>query len=188
MSDVSIQSASVRARRVREPAPAPVAAPQAESFGGAPNPLDPPVMRADALGEPLGPVSPQRVRKPLGAHRQKLDNSERPGFHRHWFNDDKDRVKDALEAGYTHVKNAEGKPMSKVVGSKKEGGPMVAYRMELPLEWYNEDQSGKVAVRRQRQADMQRGVTGGGAPGQDGRYVPVGPGGQPYSNIRNDVR
>ena len=180
MSETSLSPAPVRARRVRaegSPVAAPPQAPVSSVFADAPAP------RADVNGEALGPVSPERVRKPLGRQTQKLDSSERPGFHRHWFNDERDRIKEALEAGYAYVKDAEGKPMSKVVGTKKEGGPLTAYRMELPLEWYDQDQNAKVVARRQRQHDMQSGVTATGGPGDDGRYLVMGPDGRPMTKV-----
>lgn len=156
----------------------PVAAPTGDAAVGP---------RADAHG-PLGPVSTEKVRKPLGQMRQKLDNSQRTGFHRHWFNDDKDRIQAALDAGYAHVLDNEGKPMSRVVGSKKEGGALTAYRMEIPIEFWQQDQDEKITSRRARQEAMQRGVTGTGEPGQDGRYVPLGPDGKPLTQIRHDAR
>lgn len=143
--------------------------------------------RADAHG-PLGPMAADRVRKPLGQLRMKLDNSVDPTFHRQWFNDDKDRIKDALEAGYAHMLDEQGKPRSRVVGTKKEGGPLVAYRMEIPIEFWQEDQDQKVAVRRQRQHEMQSGATGRGQPGEDGRYVPKGPDGRPLTQVRHEAR
>lgn len=169
MSDTA--AAPTRARRSRESAPPPPAV----------------EVRADESG-PLGPVSPERVRKPLGRHRTKLDNSERAGFHRHWFNDDKGRIQDALDAGYKHVNDEMGKPMSKIVGAKSEGGPLLAYRMEIPIEWWQQDQDEKVVARRKRQEEMKRGVTGSGAPGQDGRYQPVDAAKQPISKIETSAR
>lgn len=173
-----------RARRTLEDVPA--AKPALEQVpvenGHAPGP------QADAFGQ-LGPVSPEKVRKPLGRMRQKLDNSQRAGFHRHWFNDDdKGRLQDALDAGYVHVKGHDGKPMSKVVGTKAQGGPLVSYRMEVPLEFWQQDQAEKIAERRQRQEQNRRGVTGTGQPGEDGRYVPLGPDGQPLTQVRHDSR
>lgn len=183
MSETSV--APVRARRVRAEAP-PVAPPVASPPPPAHQAEAPP--RQDVNGEALGPVPMQRARKPLGRQYQKLDNSERPGFHRHWFNDDdKGRVKDALEAGYTHVLDNEGKPMSRVVSRREGGGGLLAYRMEIPIDWYRQDQDEKVAARRQRQQDMQRGVTGTGAPGEDGRYVPLGPDGRPLTQVTSSA-
>jgi hypothetical protein len=164
-----------RPRRAQR-APAAEPAPVAEAPASA---------RSDEFGA-LGPVSTEKVRKPLGSHRRKLDNTQREGFHRHWFNDDdKGRIKDAEDAGYAHVKGPDGKPMSRVVGTKQTGGPLVAYYMEIPLHFWQQDQDEKVAARRQRQAEMQRGVTGKGGPGDDGRYLPVDGANQALSRIQH---
>ena len=195
MAETNATPAPVRARRVRPPVEA------AHALGAAapsPAPLPPLPMevaasvsvpaRADEHGA-LGPVPTERVRKPLGSQRQKLDSSPIPGFHCHWFNDDdKGRIKDALEAGYEHIKDESGKPVSKIVGTKSQGGPLIAYRMKLPTEWWQQDQNAKVVARRSRQESMQRGVTGRGGPGDDGRYVPLGPDDRPLTQVRNDVR
>lgn len=158
---------------VAAPAPAPEANGHAEVVG-----------RADAHG-PLGSVPLQKARKPMGQLRQKLDNAERPGFHRHWFNDDKGRIQAALDAGYAHVLDNEGKPMSHIVGNKKEGGALIAYRMEIPLEFWQQDQAEKTTLRRQRQHHMQRGDANSG---DDGRYLPQGPDGKPLTQIKHDSR
>ena len=125
-------------------------------------------------------MSPQRVRKPLGAHRQKLDNSQRAGYHRHWFNDYAGRIAAALEAGYSHVKGLDGKNMTQIVGIRDGGGGMLAYRMEIPLEWYEEDQAAKEANRMEQLAEMNRGIVPGKG---DGRYIPVGGDGKPRTRI-----
>jgi hypothetical protein len=169
MSDAATKPRVTRAQRIEEPASA--------------TPASAPEPRADAFGA-LGPVSTEKVRKPLGRMRQKLDNSHRPGFHRHWFNDDdKGRIQDALDAGYEFVKDNEGKPMTKAVGTKPGGGALLAYRMEIPLEFWNQDQAEKVNDRRSRQMEMRRGMTGKGGPGDDGRYVPVDGGGRPMTRV-----
>lgn len=177
----NMQATPVRARRIRQPEAAPPSPPPAATAA----PVEP--ARSDAHG-PVGPVPAERVRKPLGTLRVRLDNAPIPGFHCHWFNDEKSRIKDALDAGYEHVTDADGKPVSHIVGTKREGGPLIAYRMKLPTEWWAQDQNAKVAARRQRQSDMQRGVTGKGGPGDDGRYLPLGPDGRPLTNIRNEAR
>ena len=186
MAETNATPAPVRARRVRQPLEA-----AQPSVPLPPLPMEvaaPVSARADEHGA-LGPVPAERVRKPLGSQRQKLDSAPIPGFHCHWFNDDdKGRIKDALEAGYEHIRDESGKPVSKIVGTKPQGGPLIAYRMKLPTEWWQQDQNAKVVARRSRQESMQRGVTGRGGPGDDGRYVPLGPDGRPLTQVRNDVR
>lgn len=81
----------------------------------------------------------KRERRPFGTLQQKLAYPERPGYHRHWFNDVPGRISQALEAGYEHVKDSEGKPVTRVVGVAEQGGPLNAFIMEIPEEWYQED-------------------------------------------------
>lgn len=164
----------VRARRGRPPAaeaPAP-AAPVAVSG----------VVVADAPTD--APVAP-RVRKPFGARTQKLDNSERLGYHRHWFNDKGNRIRDAQEAGYSFVLDHAGKKMTHIVGvAEAGGGGITAYRMEIPLEWYDEDQRKKVAAGEEKMNQIKHGIVAGVVPGEDGAYRPVNKSGTVGADIR----
>jgi hypothetical protein len=83
-------------------------------------------------------------RKPFGAMTLKLAYPIREGFHRHWFNDVAGRVQRAEEAGYTHVE-ANGKPVSKVVGTAEGGGSLTAFLMEIQEAWYKEDMAAQQA-------------------------------------------
>ena len=103
--------------------------------------VNPPVMR-----ETIAPAAeaatdrPKRpARKPFGSAALKLDYPVRAGFHRHIFNDIPGRIQRALEAGYEHVKDNEGKPVVRVVGTAEGGGPLHGFLMEIPEEWYLED-------------------------------------------------
>lgn len=127
------------------------------------------------------------VRQPFGQRRSKLDNSQRPGFHRHWFNDwpGMDRIGDALRAGYTHVKDSAGKNMQRVVGTSEAGGGLISYRMEIPQEWYDADQKAKDIARAEQLAQLRRGVSGGHVPGQDGAYSPTNKAGGTGADIKN---
>ncbi len=81
----------------------------------------------------------------------------RLGYHRHWFNDEPGRVDRALEAGYTHVideKTKENKKM--VVGRYESGSPQTAYLMEVPQEWYAEDQAAEQAAVDEREETIRR--------------------------------
>lgn len=81
----------------------------------------------------------RRQRKPFGSHQQKLAYPERPGYHRHWFNDIPGRIHRANEAGYDHVLDDKGQPVKRVVGVQEGGGALFAYLMEIPEEWWKED-------------------------------------------------
>lgn len=122
-----------------------------------------------------GPTATRRVtkeaRRPFGAKMQKLAYEQRANFHRHWFNSTPGRVDDALNAGYQHVTDKEGKKVCRVVGVAPEGGALQAYLMEIPEEWYQEDMA-----RQQKEVDemdsaIRRGAVEGN-PGVDGRYIP----------------
>jgi hypothetical protein len=114
------------------------------------------------------------ARKPFGAHVQKLSYPARENYHRHWFNDTPGRIARALEAGYSHVKSHDGKNVSRIVGvAEAGGGGLNAFLMEIPLEWYREDQALKDAKRDEVAAQMKRGAIGDVAPGKDGAYLPT---------------
>jgi hypothetical protein len=89
-----------------------------------------------------GPLAgrPGFVRRPFGGREAKLKFPDRPGYHRHWFNDEPGRIIRAQEAGYDHVIDPRnGKPVSNVVGIGRGGGALTAFLMEIPEEWYRED-------------------------------------------------
>lgn len=107
------------------------------------------------------------VRQPFGATTFKLTAAAREGYHRHWFNEVLDRLDQAQRAGYTFVKE-EGKRVKRVVGVAKGGGPLTAYLMEIPQQWYEEDMA-----RTQRNVDeIDAAIRGGQIGNQEERYVP----------------
>jgi len=92
----------------------------------------------------------RNTRVKLGS-RNKLKYPDKPGFHRRVVNDRDDRIEQFLAAGYVHVKGDEvggdlsvkdpaklGKNVSKPVGNGITG-----YLMEIPQEFYDEDQKEK---------------------------------------------
>ena len=85
------------------------------------------------------PAGNRPTRRPFGTMQLKLAHEIRKGFHGHWFNDIPGRISRALEAGYEHVKDKEGKNVSRVVGTAEGGGALIAFLMEIPEEWYQED-------------------------------------------------
>ena len=115
-------------------------------------------------------------RVPLGANQLKLARKARPGMVGRWVNDTPGRIQRALQAGYEHVfestdQDGEEKPVSTIVGVTEGGHPLVGYYMEIPKEFYDEDQLAK-----QEQVDsVEDAIRLGnieGQVGQDGRYVP----------------
>lgn len=116
----------------------------------------PPKYVESQVEEGPGP-RPRTTRKPFGGMQQKLAYPDRPGFHRHWFNDVPGRISRAEEAGYEHVKNDEGKNVSAVVGVAEHGGPLHAYLMEIPEEWWKEDMDATQRTVDEKEAAMKRG-------------------------------
>lgn len=81
------------------------------------------------------------IRKPFGAFMQKLARPMRPGYHRHWFNDDPGWILQAKKAGYTFVKDhSTGRPEEMVVGTRRDGGgALKAFLMEIPQQLWEAD-------------------------------------------------
>lgn len=97
-------------------------------------------------------------RKPFGSVDQKLAWPPRPGYHQHWFNDEPGRIHTAREAGYEHVENHDGRPVSRVVGVAQGGGPLLGYLMEIPQEWYEEDVARQQKIVDDKMNAIRRGV------------------------------
>lgn len=95
---------------------------------------------------------PKRV--PVGS-RKVLAAEKREGYFRRWVNDSSDRIQAFLDAGYALVRKTEAdisdvrtQDPSKIGSSvvrKAVGGNTYAVLMEIPLEFYNEDQAAKQA-------------------------------------------
>jgi len=124
-----------------------------------------------ATAAPATDLPPRSARKPFGSMTFKLDYPQREGFHRHWFNDIPGRVSRALEAGYEHVKGNDGKSVSRTVGTAEGGGALMAYLMEIPEAWYQEDMAKEQQIIDDKEAAMKRGVSPGSE--GEGQYVPT---------------
>jgi hypothetical protein len=127
-----------------------------------------------------------------GFEGQKLTAPNRPGYYRRWINDDGNRLDDKVNDGYDYVlkssdgaekihSTGRGEKISQLVGTKKEGGPMVAYLMEIPEELYLEDQEQKESKRRDTELQIKRAAHGNNSlGGGDGNSVMYNP--RPGSN------
>ena len=105
---------------------------------------------------------PRRANRiPFGSLEQKLAWPPREGYRRYWFKDSPGRVQRALEAGYEHVKNKEGKNVSRITGVAEGGGAENSYLMEIPMEWFLEDMAREQKLIDEREAAMKRGATQG---------------------------
>jgi hypothetical protein len=148
---------TARPARARRTAPAEAPAPVAT-----PEPVAALAAVVPQAVAPLAPVSddpgPRPARRPFGVRRQKLAYDTRPGFHRHWFHDLPGRIPYALECGWKHVQDKDGRNVCLDVGARDGGGSMRDYLMELPLAWYNEDQAAKLQSRNDIDAEIRRGV------------------------------
>lgn len=126
---------------------------------------------APAVEQPATPEETPRVRRPFGTQEQKLAYAQREGFHRHWFNDTPGRVDDAVAAGYTHVKDARGQNVSRLVGRTEGGDGLNAFLMEIPDEWFQQDKAAKQARVDEVDQAIRKGEINGKV-GEEGRYVP----------------
>lgn len=85
----------------------------------------------------------RKLRKPFGAFSQKLALDEREGYKRHWFNDSPGRIDQAKANGWEHVKDKQGRPVQVVVGTGRDKGPLLAYAMELPKLFWEQDMAAR---------------------------------------------
>jgi hypothetical protein len=121
---------------------------------------------------------PRRRRVPLGAPNFKLSAPPREGYHRHWINDSGSRLAQAEAGGYTFVEDADdalgksdpGTKTSVIAGTLPDGSPMRTYLMEIPLEYYEEDQKAEQAQIDQFDQELRRGVVRGAKAQDDGAY------------------
>lgn len=138
---------------------------------------------AEALNLKIAELRSKRV--PFGRRQQKLAYPRRPEYHRHWFADHPGRVEEARAAGWEHVKDHEGKIVSKLHGRHRDGRAMIGYLMEIPEVIWEED----LLVDQRRVDEGEQGIRAGNLPtgksveGQSNFYVPT----QGIS-IKNDAK
>lgn len=139
---------------------------------GAASDVRAPAQTASAASDLPSEATPRRGtdRIPFGKQRQRLAYPTRDGFVGYWFNDDNDRIDRALQAGWAFVLDRQKKPVSRPVGKKEGGGPLKAFRMELPEALYAED----YANEQKRIDEIEEPIKSGnlGAKDGDNRYVP----------------
>lgn len=117
-------------------------------------------------------------RIPFNVPRSKLSvDVEIEGYHLRWINDEPGRIFQAEQAGYQFVepkevgRTDEGTRVQVLAGDQKNGSPLFAYLMKIPLEFYFEDQ--KTASEQLDEID--RSIRGGRTDGLTAnRYVPEG--------------
>lgn len=80
---------------------------------------------------------------------QKLIAGQKTGFVRRWVNDENNNIDEKKAKGYSFVTEGDepttdaGAAKSQLAGTQKSGQPLRAYLMEIPEEFYNEDQQEK---------------------------------------------
>jgi hypothetical protein len=92
-----------------------------------------------ALAADIERIRKLREARPFSTMTQKLALPTRPGYYRHWFNDEPGRVDEATNNGWSHVKDKDSKPVKLVVGTGRDKGALNAYAMEMPIVFWNED-------------------------------------------------
>ena len=118
-----------------------VAAPQDAAIAGA--------AVEETLDEAITRIGAARakVREQFGSMSLKLAMPTRPGYHRHWFNDVAGRIDEASRSGWAHVNDkSTGQPLKRTVGSGRDGGALVAYAMELPEVFWQEEMDARNKV------------------------------------------
>lgn len=144
-----------------------------------------------AVEEKKEMTAKRRERIPLNRNRMKLSVPSRPGYVRRWVNDVPGRLYNFERAGYEFVTDPDlivgegddvsqrpgvGSVVSRMVGSiEATGQPLRAYLMEIPQEYYDEDQAVKAAEVDERENAMRRGQDSQGSPGDGARYIPKTP-------------
>lgn len=108
-------------------------------------------------------AEPRAERIPLGARRQRLGAPLRKGYARRWINDSPGRVEHAEKrSGWTFVtkKDEEGREerWSEIVGVNDDGNPLRAYLMEIPKEFYDQDQAEKQTPLDEFDKQLRRGI------------------------------
>lgn len=101
---------------------------------------------------------------------QKLFAPQKKDFHRHWINDEDNRLEEMLDKGYVFVDDKDqvissdgiGARKSKLVGTKRAGGPLTAYLMETPEKFYREDQQEKESLIQSHESQVRDAVSGDG--------------------------
>jgi len=137
-----------------------------------------------ATPEPVGDANDELERRinelrgkraPFGRRTQKLAYPVRPGYHRHWFADHPGRIEEARLAGYEHVKDHEGKTVSKLHGRHRDGRAMLGYLMEIPEVLWKEDLQAQSERVDEGEAAIKQGQAqvGKGGEKQGSFYVPA---------------
>lgn len=125
-----------------------------------------------------------RARKLFGVPSAKLAVTPIPGYHLRWINDENSQVQVAQEGGYEFVAKDEtgviagvvsndgnlGDRICRLVGTKQGGGPLYAYLMKVPEEYYLEAKAELAKIADKKDHSIRMGTAG--MQGSDSFYVP----------------
>lgn len=124
----------------------------------------------------------RKARTPLGQPQLKMKAQAPDGMVPRWFNDQRNRITQALEAGYAFIgeegqeldtdDERQGRDQAKkmLVGTHEDGSPMHAYLMAIPREWYEEDQKAKLQPVEETEQAIRRGNIRGSDKRDKGNY------------------
>lgn len=134
-----------------------------------PNPAPPALSNEDAAE--IADIARRRAAAPRKGT-QKMGIPQRVGWVRRWFNDSPGRLHQKMQEGWNFVKNPEtGENWMMVVNNAMtEAGGLKGYVMEIPLQFYKEDQDAK----QKSLDDLEQQIYGGtyNEEPDDRRYVP----------------
>jgi hypothetical protein len=129
--------------------------------------VDVPVLNENLnLEDDIARIQALREANPFGAFDQKMKLSPIEGYKLHWFNDKPGRIETAIRAGWTHIHDRAGKPLTLIVDS----GGLRAYAMKIPEQFWAEDQARQQARADAALAAVKKkptGTTGTGGPSKD---------------------
>lgn len=75
----------------------------------------------------------------FGSFQLKLAVPPIPGYYQHWFSDKPGRVGEAENNGWSFVNDKAEKKERRVVGEARDGSPLNAYLMKIPMPFWLED-------------------------------------------------
>ncbi len=146
-----------------------------------------PVENREAESSPIRKKPTHR----LGGFTLKLTAPQREGYYRRFFVDRPGRLEDAVAAGYAFVQDPKAKlgenpdditsqggldsRISKRVGTNEDGTPQMAYLMEMPQDWYRENQDEKDAVLREKERIEKSNTDGWRPEDKEQQYDPLSP-------------
>lgn len=154
----------VAAIRAEAPTPVAEAAPVVDEQPVTPAPNSEETIRAAATMRRK--VARERAKGLNVYSGQRMGAEKRSGFHRHWINDTGAALEEMLDKGYTFVEDGNATIENDDLGNRKSlqvsknGPPVTAYLMEIPLDQYEEDQRAKESLIQQNEISI-RGATSG---------------------------